>query len=244
VPPARPAGRRCRRRGVRGPGHLFIVMFIGHFGVALAARRVAPKTSLGTLILAAQFLDFLWPVFLLLGIEHVRITPGSTRVSPLDFTDYPVSHSLLMATVWAVLFGCIYFVLRRSARGALVVSAAVLSHWVLDFIVHRPDLQLWPGSETRVGLGLWNSLPATIVVEVFFLGAGLWIYLGCTRARDNVGRYGFWALIAFLFFGWVSTLFAGAPPSVTALAWGGIAMWMTAPWGGWADSHRAGPVLD
>jgi hypothetical protein len=214
-------------------------MFFGHFGVALAAKRVAPKTSLGTLILAAQFLDFLWPVFLLRGIEHVRIAPGFTKVSPLDFTDYPISHSLLMAMVWAVLLGGIYYNIGRNGRSALTVGAAVLSHWILDFIVHRPDLQLRPGGEARVGLGLWNSLPATIAVEVLFFGAGLWIYLSCTRARDKIGRYGFWALIAFLFVGWVSTLFAGAPPSVDALVWGGIAMWLTAPWGWWEDWHRA-----
>ena len=160
-------------------------MFIGHFGVALAAKRVAPRTSLGTLILAAQFLDFLWPVFLLLGIEHVRIAPEATRVSPLDFTDYPISHSLLTATVWAVIFGAVYYAIRHNSRSALVVSAAVLSHWVLDFIVHRPDLQLYPGSEVRVGMGVWNSLPATIVLEVGFFAAGLWTYVSCTRARDN-----------------------------------------------------------
>jgi hypothetical protein len=164
-------------------------MFIGHFGVA--AKRVAPKTSLGTLILAAQFLDFLWPVFVLLGIEHVRIAPGATPVSPLDFTDYPISHSLLMATVWATLFGGTYYALRRSAPSSWVVGAAVLSHWILDFIVHRPDLQLRPGSEARVGLGLWNSLAASIAGEVLFSGAGLWIYLSCTPARDKIGRYGF-----------------------------------------------------
>lgn len=214
-------------------------MFIGHFGVALAAKKVAPETSLGTLILAAQFPDFLWPLFLLLGIEHVRIAPGITRVSPLDFTDYPISHSLLMAIVWAVVFAGIYYALRRSAGSALVVGAAVLSHWVLDFIVHRPDLQLYSGSAARVGLGLWNSWPATVAAEVLCFSAGLWIYLDCTRARDNSGRYGFLTLAAFLFLGWVSTLFAGAPPNVTSLAWGGIAMWLVAPWGWWADRHRA-----
>ncbi len=213
-------------------------MFIGHFGVALAAKKIAPKTSLGTLILAAQFLDFLWPLFLLLGIEHVRIAPGITRVSPLDFNDYPVSHSLLMAIMWAVVFTGTYYGLRRNVRSAMVVGTAVLSHWVLDFIVHRPDLQLYPGGSARVGLGLWNSWMATIAAEVLCFGAGLSMYLGCTRARDNAGRYGFWALIALLFFGWVSTLLAGAPPNVTALAWGGIAMWLTAPWGWWADRHR------
>ena len=214
-------------------------MFIGHFGVALAAKKAAPNTSLGTLILAAQFLDFLWPIFVLLGVEHVRIVTGSTVVSPLDFTDYPISHSLLMAALWAVLFGGIYYAFRRNVRSALIVAVAVLSHWVLDLIVHRPDLQLRPGGETRVGLGLWDSLPATIAVELGFFGAGLWIYVSCTRPRDNAGRYGFWALIAFLVLGWASSLFAGAPPSVVALAWGGIAMLLTVSWGGWADRHRA-----
>ena len=214
-------------------------MFIGHFGVALAAKKVAPRTSLGTLILAAQFLDFLWPAFLLLGIEHVRIVPGISVVSPLEFTDYPISHSLLMALVWAVLFGGTYYMLRGYARGAWVVAAAVLSHWVLDFIVHRPDLQLLPGVRFRVGLGLWDSFVASVAVETLFFGVGLWIYLSCTRGRDRVGHYGFWALIAFLFFGWIGSLFAGAPPNVPSIAWGGLVMLLTVLWGWWADKHRA-----
>ncbi|MGC2182190.1 MAG: hypothetical protein WA637_02795 [Terriglobales bacterium] len=168
----------------------------------------------------------------------MRIAPGITRVSPLDFNDYPISHSLLMAIVWAVAFSGTYYALRRSKGSALVVGAAVVSHWVLDFIVHRPDLQLYPGGSVRVGLGLWNSWVATIAAEVLCFGVGLWLYLGCTRARDNAGRYGFWALIAFLFLGWVSTLFTGAPPNTTSLAWGGLAMWLTAPWGWWVDRHR------
>ena len=214
-------------------------MFIGHFGIAFAAKKFAPRASLGTLMLAAQFLDFLWPVFLLLGIEHAGILPGATKVSPIDFTDYPISHSLFMALVWALILGAVYYTFRRNSKSAMVVAATVLSHWILDFIVHRPDLQLYPGGGERVGLGLWNSLPATIAVESVFFVFGAGIYLSCTRARDNSGRYGFWALAVFLFLGWFSTLFAGAPPSVAALAWGGIAMWLTVPWGWWADRHRA-----
>lgn len=212
-------------------------MFIGHFGVALAAKKVAPRTSLGRLVLAAQFLDLLWPIFLLLGLEHVEIVPGITKVSPFYFTDYPISHSLLMVLVWSVLVGGTYYGLQRYRRGAWIVGLAVLSHWMLDFIVHRPDLPLWPRGP-RVGLGLWNSWPASIAVEVFFFGAGLLIYLSSTRAKDNIGRYGFWSLMALLFLGWVSTLFAGAPPSVTSLGWGGMTMWLTVPWAWWADSHR------
>jgi hypothetical protein len=212
-------------------------MFIGHFGVALAAKNVAPRTSLGTLILGAQFLDLLWPIFLLLGIEHVQIVPGITKVSPFDFTDYPISHSLLMALVWSVLVGGTYYALRRYARGAWIVGLCVLSHWVLDFIVHRPDLPLWPGGP-RLGLGLWNSWAGSVAAEILIFGAGLWVYVRTTRAKDNVGRYGFWSLIIFLLLGWVGSLFASAPPNVTALAWGGMMMWLTVPWSWWADKHR------
>ena len=212
-------------------------MFIGHFGVALAAKRAAPQGSLGTFILAAEFLDLLWPILLLLGIEHVRIAPGITRVSPFDFYDYPISHSLLTVPGWSALVGIVYFVIRRYGRATWIAAAAVLSHWVLDFISHRPDLPLWPGGP-RVGLGLWNSWPASIVVEVLIFGTGLWIYVKTTRARDAVGRYGFWALIALLVAGWISSMAAGPPPSVSALAWGGSAMWLTVAWGWWVDSHR------
>src|SRR4051812_40265844 len=131
-------------------------MFIGHFAVALAGKRVAPKTSLGTLLLGAQFLDLLWPPLTLSGIERFQIVPGITKMTPLLFESYPISHSLLMSAVWAVLVGAIYFARRRYRVGALMMGVAVFSHWVLDWITHRPDLQIAPGSETRVGLGLWN----------------------------------------------------------------------------------------
>src|SRR6266404_408716 len=140
-------------------------MFIGHFGVALTAKRIAPRTSLALLILAAEFLDLIWPVFLLLGIEHVRVVPGITKVQPFDFYDYPFSHSLTMALRWALAVGLIYFLVRRYARGAWTLAVLVVSHWVLDFIVHRPDLPLWPGGP-KVGLGLWNSWAASISVEL------------------------------------------------------------------------------
>lgn len=212
-------------------------MFIGHFGVVLAAKRVAPRTSLGTLILGAQFLDLLWPILLLTDMEHVRIVPGITKVSPFDFYDYPISHSLLTAVGWSILVGGGYFLARRYRSGAWVVGLAVLSHWVLDFLVHRADLPLWPRG-LRVGLGLWNSWATSITLEVLFFGVGLATYLATTTAKDAIGRYSLWLLIALLFFGWVSTLFAGAPPSVHAMAWGALSMWVTVPWGYWADFHR------
>jgi hypothetical protein len=212
-------------------------MFIGHFGIGLAAKKLAPRTSLGTLFFAAQFLDLIWPIFLLLGLEHVCIAPGITKMSPFDFYDYPISHSLLTAAGWSVLVGGVYYAVRRTSRSAWIVGLAVLSHWVLDLLVHRPDLPLWP-SGPKVGLGLWNSWVLETVLEVALFAGGLWIYLDVTRSRDGIGRYAFWALMALLFFGWVATLTAGAPPDMRSMAWGALTMWMVVPWAWWADKHR------
>src|SRR6266852_7412816 len=119
-------------------------MFIGHNALAFAAKRVAPKTSLGILTAAVMLVDLIWPIFLLLGIEHVRIEPGATKFTPLDFYDYPWTHSLLMGIVWGIAFGLIYWAITRYGRGAIIVALGVVSHWILDLIVHRPDLPLWP----------------------------------------------------------------------------------------------------
>jgi membrane-bound metal-dependent hydrolase YbcI (DUF457 family) len=212
-------------------------MFVGHFGIGLAAKKLAPRASLGTLFFAAQFLDLIWPIFLLLGLEHVRIVPGITRMSPFDFYDYPISHSLLTAAGWSVLVGGVYYAMRRNRRGAWVVALAVLSHWVLDYIVHRPDLPLWPGGP-KMGLGLWNAWLTETVLEVAIFAAGIWMYLSVTRARDKIGGYAFWALIAFLLVGWIGSLVAGAPPDPRSMAWGGLTMWTIVPWAWWVDKHR------
>ena len=212
-------------------------MFIGHFGVALAAKKFAPTVSLGTLIFAAEFLDLLWPVFLLLGWEHVRIVPGITKVSPFDFSDYPISHSLLAVVGWSMVVSALHFAHRRNRRAGVVVGITVFSHWVLDFITHRPDLPLWPGGP-KAGLGLWNSWIGSISIELILFAAGLAAYCSISRLKDNAGRYGFWSFIIVLLAAWISSLPAGAPPSVTALAWGGLSMWLTVLWGWWADSHR------
>jgi len=139
-------------------------MFIAHFGFAMAARRVAPQPAFGTLLLAAMLVDGIWPVFVLLEWERVEIVPGITAVTPLLFASYPYTHSLLFGALWAALLGGGYYTLRRDRGGALWLAALVLSHWVLDFAAHRPDMPLWPGGP-KVGLGLWYSLPGTLVVE-------------------------------------------------------------------------------
>lgn len=216
-------------------------MFIGHFGVALAAKRVAPRTSLATLVLAGEFLDLLWPIFLLSGMEHVRVAPGITKVTPLDFYDYPFSHSLSMVLCWGAAVALVYYLARHYARGAWVLAVLVTSHWVLDFISHRPDMPLWPGGP-KFGLGLWNSWVATIAAEVLIFGVGICLYLKSTRARDRVGVWALWSLLALLFCGWLAALFAPPPPDVHQLALGSLSLWIVVPWAACADAHREGAV--
>jgi len=213
-------------------------MFIGHFAVGLAAKKASPKTSLGTLFLASQFLDLLWPVLLILGIEHVRIAPGNTAVTPLDFYDYPISHSLATVLGWSVALGGIYLGIRRNLRGAVVVGACVLSHWLLDAVVHRPDLPLFPGGSVLIGLGLWRSVGATVAVEAGMFVLGVWIYLRSTAARDRTGRFALAGLIGFLAVGYLASILAPPPPSVQALQWGSLTLWGLVPWGYWIDRHR------
>jgi len=212
-------------------------MFLGHFGVALAAKRAAPKTSLGTLVLAAQFADLLWPIFLLLGWERVRIAPGITRVTPLDFVSYPWSHSLAAQVAWGAALGAVYFALRRDGPASVVIAACVPSHWLLDYIVHRPDMPLVPGGP-RYGLGLWNSLPLTLAVELAIYGTGLLIYLKERRAADRTGKFALWSLVVFLVAVYLVSTFGPPPPNMHVLAYTALGIWLLVPWAGWADGHH------
>ena len=214
-------------------------MFIGHFALGLAAKRAAPRVSLPVLFSAAQLADLLWPFLLLAGAERVRIAPGITAFTPLDFVSYPYSHSLLLLGVWGVLF---VFAYKKVSRAAAVASgtllALVLSHWVLDFITHRPDMPIYPGGP-KVGLGLWNSVPATIAVESTMFAAGVWIYARTTRARDAVGKWAFVGLIALLGISYAANIVSAPPPSVNAIAIVGIvgaAVLLGLSW--WTDRHR------
>ena len=200
-------------------------MFIGHFAVGLASKRAAPKASLGVLMIAPNLLDLLWPGFVLLGWERVRIDPGNTAFTPLDFVNYPISHSLLTACGWGILFAAIYWMRSHYRRGAIVLGFGVVSHWILDFLVHRPDLPLYPGGP-RVGLGLWNSVPAAVAVELALYAAGAWLYLSTTRSRDRTGSY---SLGAFLLFGllvYVANAAGPPPPNARAVAIGALAIWL------------------
>lgn len=217
-------------------------MFIGHFGVGFGAKALAPGASLGSLFLASQFIDLLWPTLLLMGVEQVRIEPGITRVTPLNFVHYPVSHSLLAVVGWAVLFAGVYLFLRRYPRGAVVLGLALASHWLLDLVVHRPDLPLYPGSAELFGLGLWSSLGATLAVELPIFCAGVWLYLRTTEASDAIGRWALWGLVAFLIAIYLANLLGDPPPSVPVLAWVGQAQWLLIAWGYWVDRHRRSAV--
>ncbi|MDA0204518.1 MAG: hypothetical protein O2795_04105 [Acidobacteria bacterium] len=213
-------------------------MFLGHFGLGFGLKRAAPAVSLGTLFLAVEFVDLLWPTFLVLGLEHVEIAPGITAVTPLDFVDYPISHSLLMMIVWGLLFGGVYWAIKKSRSGAVVCGLAVVSHWFLDWLMHRPDLPLYPGNSPLLGLGLWKSLAATMLLEFMVFAVGLAIYLRATQAIDRKGTVGLWALVAFLVVVYLGNLFGPPPPSVQAIGWAGQAQWLFVAAGYWVDRHR------
>lgn len=214
-------------------------MFLGHFAVGFGAKAAAPNVSLGSLFLAAQFIDLLWPTLLLLGIEQVRITPEHPPGPPLDFVHYPVSHSLLAVLGWALLVGAAHFYLRRERLGAWVMGLAVLSHWLLDLLVHYPDLPLHPGASPRVGFALWSSPGIAMPLEVGLFALGVGLYLRTTRPIDRAGNWALVGLVAFLLLIQAANSVGPPPPGVTALAWVGQAQWLLVAWGYWVDRHRA-----
>jgi hypothetical protein len=213
-------------------------MFIGHYGLALAAKRAAPKVSLGTSIAAAQLVDLIWPVLLLVGLEHVSIVPNPNPFLRLSFDSYPWTHSLLTGVVWAAIAGGGYAALRGDHRGGAIVGLLVVSHWVLDWLTHLPDLPLYPGGP-RVGLGLWQSFYGTMIVEAVIFVAGLAIYARVTRATDRTGRWalaGFATLLAILY---VANAYGPPPTNAPAVAWGALGGWLVPLFGWWVDRHRA-----
>jgi len=215
-------------------------MFVGHFAIGLAAKKANPRIKLGTLFLASQLIDLIWPFFLILGLEHVRVDPGNTSVTPLDFYHYPYTHSLLGVIVWAMITALIFYFIRKSLKGSILVGILVISHWLLDLISHRPDLPLAPNSEVLFGAGLWNSFYGSLVFELAIFVIGIILYLKTTRAKDKIGIYAFWGLVVFL-----STItfnnYYGPPPPDNEMLIGivGLSQWLFVPWGYWIDRHRA-----
>lgn len=213
-------------------------MFIGHFAAGLAAKKVDASPSLGTLFMASQFIDLLWPVFLILGLESVKIDPGNTAFTPLDFISYPFTHSLAGTVLWSVLFGFVYYLRKKHIKTAVLLAVLVLSHWLLDFFTHRPDLLLVPGINLKAGMGLWNSVPATIILEGLLFVSGIYLYLRVTKSSNRTGSISFWSLIVFLVIIYISNVIGPPPPSEEAIGYVGLSQLLLVWWGYWIDRNR------
>jgi hypothetical protein len=213
-------------------------MFVGHFALGFAAKRAAPALPLALLFAACELADIVWPVLVAAGLETVRIAPGITAFTPLDFVSYPYSHSLVALCLWGTLLGSACWLLGAGRLASILVAGIVVSHWILDFVTHRPDMPIYPGSRLW-GLGLWNSVPATLIVELLLFGAGVWVYSSTTRARDAVGRWSLAGLVAFLLIAYFANVAGGPPPSVAAIYIAGIAgALLLIAWAWWTDRHR------
>lgn len=221
-------------------------MFIGHFGAGLMGKKLAPELNLGVLFLTCQWPDLIWPVFVFLGMEAASVDHSATEVTPINFSHYPYSHSLVATLIYAVIAGGIVWRYLRSHRAAVVAGALVVSHWVLDFITHGPDLPLFLGDE-KYGLGLWNSLGGTLVVEsgIFILGIALYL-----SVRPQVSRKQnllFWSAMALMSVIYIANIFGPKAPAeapAAALAAPALAMWLFVIWGYYADRKKpGGPVF-
>jgi hypothetical protein len=198
-------------------------MFLGHYGVAFALKRAEPKLSLGTLFIAVQFPDLLWGIFLLLGWERARIVPEYSAVTPLEFLDYPISHSLVGVIIWSVVAAALYYSwptrdTTRHWQAAAVVGLAVFSHYPLDVLVHLTDLPLMGNDSAKLGLGLWNNRVATLAAEALVFAGGLALYMARGSHRHPV-RASRILLVALLLVGtYLVSIYGPLPPNMTTVA--------------------------
>jgi len=216
-------------------------MFIGHFGVGLGAKSIDKRISLGTLFFASQFIDLLWPILLLLGLESVKIEASNTTVTPLNFISYPISHSMFAVIIWGILFAVVYYPIKKNLRGSILLGVLVFSHWLLDFLTHRPDLTLFPWSDYKVGLGLWNSFTGTVIVEGLIFFAGVFIFYKVGKLQSKSKKIWFWSLVIFLAAIYVMNLLGPPPPSEEPIAYVGLTQWLLVAWAYWID--RSDKVL-
>lgn len=211
-------------------------MFVGHYGPALAAKATKKSVPLWVLFLAVQLLDVFWSIFVMLGIEKVRIVPGITATNPLDLYYMPYTHSFVAAILWSVGSSVVYRSFRRGDgwMGAGLVGGAVFSHWVLDLLVHRPDLALYDDT-MKVGLGLWNYPVVSSALEIAFLFGGIYLYYRATKPVTPGGRYGM-VLFGFVMLGVQGLAFFGPTPAsadgaavealLSYLLFAGVAFWL------------------
>ncbi|MFL5494398.1 MAG: hypothetical protein ACJ8DC_08455 [Gemmatimonadales bacterium] len=224
-------------------------MFLGHYGVALALKRVEPKISLGTLFFATQLADLLWGCFLLLGWEHARIVPDPNPLLSFEFLDYPISHSLVGALGWAIAAAAAYYSwpTRNTSRhwqASALVGAAVASHYLLDVLVHLRDLPLAGNDSPKLGLGLWNHFGVSVALEVVTLALGLAVYLRF-RSRRHPVRVGRLAVVVVVLVGtYAAALLGPTPPSMTVVAVSDIVfLLIAAALAAWADRQPSAAEL-
>jgi hypothetical protein len=211
-------------------------MFIGHIAVGLAAKRVYPKISLTNLFVAVLWLDLIWPIFLLLEIEIAYVAPGISKLMPLDLAHYPFSHSFIAAIFWSIIVAGINYIFTRDRVAFLILSLSVLSHWILDYFVHIPDLPLSINSESKFGLGLWNSVLGTLAIEgsIFIFGV-LTFYFSKTFFISKKRSY--WTFIIFLLFLYSFQFTGFVPPNMDVVAWGALGQWLFVIWAYWFEKN-------
>jgi hypothetical protein len=213
-------------------------MYIGHYAIALGAKKIAPKVSLGTLFMAAIIIDLIMSILMLAGIEHLRIAPGFTKMVPFDLYDFAISHSLATSVLWSLIFAAIYYLIIHSKRGSVVIGLTVFSHWILDFITHTTDLALFPGSSIKVGLGIWNNVVVSILIEGLLFIIGVLIYIRSTSAKDKIGIIAFWCVIIFLLLTWIMSFFGSVPSNVMVLPISNQFQWIIILLAFWINRHR------
>ncbi|WP_415063752.1 hypothetical protein [Bdellovibrio sp.] len=209
-------------------------MFLAHFGMAFAAKRIEPKINLGVCILASQFIDLIWPIFVLLGWESVSPLSEKMGMNVLKFDSYPFSHSLVATFFWSFLVAGVFYLVRREKRPSLVLFFLVLSHWFLDLLVHEPDLPLLDDSSIKVGFLLWRSVPITVLLELGIFFAGIWLFLTRKVRLSKGSLISFIVLIVFLLAIYASSIFGPVPPAGTSaamLAGPALLMWLFVLWG-------------
>jgi hypothetical protein len=210
-------------------------------------KRAEPKLSLGTLFLAVQLCDVLWGAFLLLGWEHVRIVTDGSSLLPFEFYDYPISHSLVGTLVWSVVAAALYYSWPtrdtiRHWQAAALVGLAVFSHFVLDVLVHLPDLPLSGNDSPKLGLGLWKHPLTVMVMELVSLGLGLTIYVALRSHRHPVRPIRLTLLVLVLVGTYLASEYGPPPPSVTIVALSDIVLLLAvAALAAWTD-RRATPA--
>jgi membrane-bound metal-dependent hydrolase YbcI (DUF457 family) len=213
-------------------------MFVGHLAVAIAAKRWEPDVNLAWLVAGATALDLIWPIFLLTGLETASIAPGAMAFTPITFDSYPWSHSLVMVFVWGLLLVAIARITKVPSSAWTLLAALVLSHWVLDVVSHAPDMPIWPGDGPEVGLGLWNSIPATFAIEGALWVAGIAVYMNTLARRGQRPGWLFWAFVVVCTVMWMTSPYSAPPPDIKALGWFALIGWIVIPWTALADRMR------